>query len=115
MTREQYLRSDKRVLALIGATEAYMIFSMLYAIILHTASAGTYIQLVIFAVLLAGSIGGFAFFKGSRACGRVVTGSGAMAYLVLMSLSSEELTYVYAFPILIASIMDLKKNYALAG
>ncbi len=91
-----------------------MILSMLYAIILHTA-AGTYIQLVIFAVLLAVSIAGFAFFKGSQACGRVVTGSGAVVYLVLMCLGSEELTYVYAFPILIASIMYLNKNYVLAG
>ncbi|MCM1184039.1 MAG: methyl-accepting chemotaxis protein [Roseburia sp.] len=115
MTREQYLRSDKRVLALIGVTEAYMILSMLYAIVLHTAETGTYIQMVIFAVLLVVSIAGFAFLKGSQMCGRVITGSGALAYLALMSLGSEELTYVYAFPILIASVMYLNKNYALAG
>lgn len=115
MTKEQYLRSDKRVLALIGATQAYMILSMAYAFLQGTAGTGTYIQTGIFAVLLAASIGGFAVLKGSRACGRVITGSGALAYLALMCFSSEELTYVYAFPILIASIMYLNKNYAMAG
>ena len=115
MTKEQYLRSDKRVLALIGATEVYMIFSMIYAIVLHTAEAGTYIQLAAYGGLLVVSIVGFAILKGKRSCGRVVTGSGALAYLILMSLGAEELTYVYAFPILIASIMYLNKNYAMAG
>jgi len=115
MTKEQFLRSDRRVLALISATEIYMIISMLYAVFQHTAETGTYIQMILYAVLLAVCYAGFAFLKGSKNCGRVVTGSGALAYLVLMSLSSEELTYVYAFPILIASIMYLNKNYAMAG
>ncbi len=115
MTREQYLRSDKRVLALVGTTVLYMVFSMLYAIILHTASAGTYIQLVVFSVLLVICIVGFVFCRGTRPCGSILTGSGALAYLVLMSMSSEELTYVYAFPILIAAIMYLNKRFALAG
>ena len=115
MTKEQYLRSDKRVLALIGATEAYMILSMLYAIILHTADTGTYIQLALYVILLIVSFVGFVVLKGSKACGRILTGSGALAYLILMSLGAEELTYVYAFPILIASIMYLNTNYALAG
>jgi methyl-accepting chemotaxis protein len=115
MTREQYLRSDKRVLTIIGATQLYMIFSMFYAILLHKAETGTYIQLVVYAILLIISFAGFAILKGTRSCGRVVTGSGALAYLVLMCLGSEELTYVYAFPILIASIMYLNKNYAMAG
>ena len=115
MTKEQYLRSDKRVLALIGATEAYMIFSMIYAILQHTAETGTYIQLAVYVLLLVVSVAGFGILKGTRACGRVVTGSGALAYLVLMSLGAVELTYVYAFPILMASFMYLNKNYAMAG
>ena len=115
MTKEQYLRSDKRVLALISATEVYRILSMLYAFVQHTAETGTYIQLVVYVILLIVSLAGFAVLKGSRACGRVITGSGALAYLVLMSLGAEEFTYVYAFPILMASIMYLNKNYAMAG
>ncbi len=115
MTREQYLRSDKRVLVLVGITVLYMILSMVYAIVLHTAEVGTYIQMVVYIVLFIICIVGFAFCKGTRPCGSILTGAGALAYLVLMSLGSEELTYVYAFPILMASILYLNKRFALAG
>lgn len=115
MTREQYLRSDKRVFVLVGATVVYMVLSMLYAILLHTAETGTYIQLGVFIVLLIICVAGFAFGKGTRLCGIILTGLGALAYLIMMSLGSEELTYVYAFPILMASIMYLNKRFALAG
>lgn len=115
MTREQYLRSDKRVLGLIGVTVLYMILSMVYAIVLHTAGTGTYIQLVAYIVLFAVCIAGFVFCRGSRPCGAIMAGAGALAYLILMSLGSEELTYVYAFPILMASVLYLNKRFALAG
>ena len=115
MTREQYLRSDKRVLTLVGATLAYMVLSMLYAIVLHTAETRTYIQLAAYIALLAVCFVGFAFCRGTRPCGSILTGSGALAYLILMSLGAEELTYVYAFPILMASILYLNKRFALAG
>lgn len=115
MTKEQYLRSDKRVLALVGVTLFYMVLSMLYAIVLHTAERGTYIQLAVFAALLGVCFVGFVFCRGTRPCGSILTGSGALAYLVLMSLGAEELTYVYAFPILMASILYLNKRFAVAG
>ena len=115
MTREQYLRSDKRVLTLVGATLAYMVLSMLYAIVLHTAETRTYIQLAAYIAVLAVCFVGFAFCRGTRPCGSILTGSGALAYLILMSLGAEELTYVYAFPILMASILYLNKRFALAG
>lgn len=69
MTKEQYLRSDKRVLALVGVTLLYMVLSMLYAIVLHTAEKGTYIQLAVFAALLAVCIIGFVFAKGPGRAG----------------------------------------------
>lgn len=109
MTKEQYLRSDKRVLMLVGATLAYMALSMLYAIVRQEAGTGTYIQLAVFVALIAVCLAGFAFCKGTRPCGSILTGSGALAYLVLMSLGAEELTYVYAFPILMASILYLNR------
>ncbi len=115
MTKEQYLRSDKRVLMLVGATLAYMALSMLYAIVRQEAGTGTYIQLAVFVALIAVCLAGFAFCKGTRPCGSILTGSGALAYLVLMSLGAEELTYVYAFPILMASILYLNKRFAVVG
>lgn len=115
MTREQFLRADKRVLMLIGATILYMIISMLYAIVEKTANTGTYIQLVIFTLALCVSVAGYFMFRGRKLCGIVLTGMGALSFLVMMCLGAEELTYVYAFPILISAITYLNKRFALYG
>lgn len=115
MTSGQYLRADKRVLMLIGATILYMVISMVYAIVQKTANTGTYIQLVIFVLALVISAAGFVIFRGQKRCGIILTGMGALSFLVMMCLGSEELTYVYAFPILIAAITYLNKRFAVAG
>ena len=64
MTREQFVRADKRVFILIGATLFYMVLSMLYAIVQKTASTGTYIQMVIFVLALCVSAAGYLMFRG---------------------------------------------------
>lgn len=115
MTSGQYLRADKRVLMLIGATILYMVISMVYAIVQKTANTGTYIQLVIFVLALVISAAGFVIFRGQKRCGIILTGMGALSFLMMMCLGSEELTYVYAFPILIAAITYLNKRFAVAG
>ena len=63
MTSGQYLRADKRVLMLSGATILYMAISMLYAIAQKTANTGTYIQLVIFVAAFVTSVAGFVMFR----------------------------------------------------
>ncbi len=115
MTKEQYLRADKRVLMLSGATILYMVISMIYAIVRKTANTGTYVQLVIFALAFLVSVAGFLIFRGRKKCGIVLTGMGALSFLTMMCLGSEELTYVYAFPILIAAITYLNKRFAVYG
>ena len=104
MTREQFVRADKRVFILIGATLFYMVLSMLYAIVQKTASTGTYIQMVIFVLALCVSAAGYLMFRGRKLCGIVMTGMGALSFLVMMCMGAEELTYVYAFPIMTAAI-----------
>lgn len=115
MTREQFLRADKRVLILIGATLFYMVLSMLYAIVQKTADTGTYIQMVIFALALCICVAGYFMFRGRKLCGIVMTGMGALSFLSMMCLGAEELTYVYAFPIMIAAITYLNKRFAIYG
>ena len=92
-----------------------MVISMVYAIVQKTANTGTYIQLVIFVLALVISAAGFVIFRGQKRCGIILTGMGALSFLVMMCLGSEELTYVYAFPILIAAITYLNKRFAVAG
>jgi len=115
MTSGQYLRADKRVLMLSGATILYMAISMLYAIAQKTANTGTYIQLVIFVAAFVTSVAGFVMFRGQKRCGIIMAGMGAASFLAMMCLGSEELTYVYAFPILISAITYLNKRFAIAG
>lgn len=115
MTREQFVRADKRVFILIGATLFYMVLSMLYAIVQKTASTGTYIQMVIFVLALCVSAAGYLMFRGRKLCGIVITGMGALSFLVMMCMGAEELTYVYAFPIMTAAITYLNKRYAWYG
>lgn len=115
MTREQFLRADKRVLVLIGATLFYMVLSMLYAIVQKTANTGTYIQLVVFVLALCISVAGYFMFRGRKLCGIVITGMGALSFLAMMCLGAEELTYVYAFPIMISAIAYLNKRFSLYG
>ena len=115
MTREQFVRADKRVFILIGATLFYMVLSMLYAIVQKTASTGTYIQMVIFVLALCVSAAGYLMFRGRKLCGIVMTGMGALSFLVMMCMGAEELTYVYAFPIMTAAITYLNKRYAWYG
>ncbi len=115
MTREQFVRADKRVFILIGATLFYMVLSMLYAIVQKTASTGTYIQMVIFVLALCVSTAGYLMFRGRKLCGIVMTGMGALSFLVMMCMGAEELTYVYAFPIMTAAITYLNKRYAWYG
>ncbi len=115
MTSGQYLRADKRVLMLSGTTILYMAISMLYAIAQKTANTGTYIQLVIFVAAFVISVAGFVMFRGQKRCGIIMAGMGAASFLAMMCLGSEELTYVYAFPILISAITYLNKRFAIAG
>lgn len=115
MTREQFVRADKRVFILIGATLFYMVLSMLYAIVQKTANTSTYIQMVIFALALCVSAAGYLMFRGRKLCGIVMTGMGALSFLVMMCMGAEELTYVYAFPIMTAAITYLNKRYAWYG
>lgn len=115
MTREQYLRGDKRVLAMTGAMIGYMIVSMIFAILTKMAGTGTYVQLVCFIILLAVCFAGYGMFKGKRICGSILTGSGALCFLLLMGVGTEEYTYVYCFPILIASMIYLNKRFAVVG
>lgn len=93
----------------------YMVLSMLYAIVQKTASTGTYIQMVIFVLALCVSAAGYLMFRGRKLCGIVMTGMGALSFLVMMCMGAEELTYVYAFPIMTAAITYLNKRYAWYG
>lgn len=116
MTREQYLRSDKRVFTMIEIIMVCMTVFAVKDLFSGTAvSSAQYTQLIVSAVLLFVPIIGFLFLRGKRICGSVLTGSGALNFLIMMCLDTDEMTYVFAFPIMVAAIMYMKKRFAMVG
>lgn len=115
MTKEQYRRVDKRVFILLEIIIAYMVVFAVYEIIKGSANSATYVQLI-FAVLMAVTVlAGFAALKGKGLCGSVMTGAAAAAFLVMMCTDADAMVYVFAFPILIASVMYMNRRMAILG
>lgn len=115
MTREQYLKGDKRVLIMSGGILLFMILSMIYAILTGIDGVGTYVQLAAYVAMLIGSFVAYAICKGRRMCGTILMGLASAAFLMMMIIGTEEYTYVYYFPILMASIIYLEKRHAVTG
>ncbi|WMC91799.1 methyl-accepting chemotaxis protein [Kineothrix sp. MB12-C1] len=115
MTREQYARIDRKVLIFIIFILIFSAISMLREVTGENIRPATYIGLITPALMLIISIVGFFIFNGRRICGSILTGCGALTFLVLMCVSSAEMSYVYAFPIMTASMMYLKKRFAAVG
>ncbi len=115
MTREQYLRMDKRVFALISVAMIYSVVVSAFEVSQLSAGGKGYIQLIACIVLTVVEIAGFLVTKGKRICGSIMTGSGALVFLLMMSLDESSRIYIFAFPILIASIMYMNKRFAICG
>lgn len=115
MTREQYLRMDKRVFALISVAMLYSIVISVFEVSQLAAGVKGYIQLAGCIALTVVEVVGFLIMKGRRICGSIMTGAGALAFLLIMSLDESSRIYIFAFPILIASIMYMNKRFAIFG
>lgn len=113
MTKEQYLRADTRVLAILGVVLACILFSPGTAA--GQGAGGNRIPMGVTAAALVICIADYLVFRGKRICGAVLTGAGALAFFAVMTAGGSEQTYVYAFPIMIASIMYLKARFAIMG
>ncbi len=116
MTREQYLRSDIRVFFMIEIIMIYMlVFSIMELGGGVVAEGSIYAQIIITGVLMFLSIIGFVLFRGKRLCGIIMAGAASLNFLIMMCLDTEPTTYVLAFPIMVASIMYMKKRFAMVG
>ncbi|NLL76871.1 MAG: chemotaxis protein [Clostridiales bacterium] len=115
MTREQYLRIDKKVMVIVACTLIFCAISMLRYATGQDARLSDYIGLYTPMVMLVVTIVGFMICKGRRICGSVLTGAGAITFVILMSVSTFPSTYIYACPLMIASMMYLNVRFAVAG
>lgn len=115
MTREQYARVDKRVMIIIGSILGYIGITTFLLVVSGSANRRGYVQLSAAVVMLAVSLIGYFIFRGRRICGSILCGSGALVFFVVMVVGRSSLTYTYAFPIMIASMMYLNARFAVAG
>lgn len=115
MTKEQYARVDKRVMIIIGSILSYVAAAMFLTAVDGKANGRTYIQLAATLIMLAVSLTGYFIFRGKRICGSILCGSGALVFFIVMTVGRSQLTYAYAFPIMIASMMYLNARFAVAG
>lgn len=115
MTREQYLKSDIRVFTLVEIIMLCTVFFAVKDIHYGVAGSATYVQLAVSIVLSITTIIDFLFLRGKRICGSLLTGSGALNFLVMMCIDADQMTYVFAFPIMLAAIMYMNRRFAVVG
>lgn len=115
MTKEQYARMDKRVFIFIEVALVYMTIFNGYEVFGKAGGTGAVIQFAVSVLAVLAALLGFLFLRGHRICGSVITGSGALSFLVMMCIDQDPSCYVFAFPILISSIIYMNKRFALCG
>ncbi|MCR5254326.1 MAG: hypothetical protein K6D96_00210 [Acetatifactor sp.] len=115
LSKEQYLSIDKRVFIVIMVMSFYMILSKIYPFTNGTAAGTDLFQLIFVVLMCVISIEGYVGFRGKRISGSLMTGPAALSFAVLLILGTEESIFVYAFPVLIASIMYMNKRFAVVG
>lgn len=108
MTREQYRRANKRVLIVTMTILAYIILTLLAFVATSTAvSVGTYAQIITAIVAVCVSIPTYIKKKETKICGIIMLLAASVAYFVVSIFNGTDGIYVYAFPILFASMAYL--------
>lgn len=117
LSREQYLRVDGMVVKLMSIIIGYMMVSEVYLFLIGNATMKTYFLLAGELITLIGTIVSYIRFKGKRVCGIFLSLMPSFAFLMLMCLGGVDYTYiyVYAFPILVATLLYSTTNYVIGG
>lgn len=116
MTQEQYKRANKTIFPLIILLLAYIEFLMVgQSFYYHTVTTRTIIQVVGLAFCLISAIVGIVFFGDNKKGSIMIITSGSVAYFITACFSSITLTYVYAFPVFILSIILLNRKIEIIG
>lgn len=117
MTKEQYRRANKVVFPVMVLIFGYLLLAMGLLVFTQSDSAGwhTYVEM---AASLVGLIIVFVVFfakKDTKICGVCMMAAGAFVYVVFRLVGTAEGTSIYAYPILIASMVYLNVRLVLWG
>ncbi|MDE6516326.1 MAG: hypothetical protein K2L18_00535, partial [Acetatifactor sp.] len=117
MTKEQYVRANKVVFPIMVVILGYLLFAMGALALAKPDSAGwyTYVELAAALVGLIIVVAAFLTKKDTKLCGVCMMGAGALVYAVFRLVGTSEGTSIYAYPILIASMVYLNIRLVIWG
>ena len=115
MNEKQYRVANGRVFPVIMVSLGYNVLVML---LFATANAVTVSTLIQLAVPLVGMIAGtvaFVLWRGEKRCADILMLAGAVTYFVILAIGNAEVTYIYAFPILLIVMSYQNMRYIVIG
>lgn len=117
MTKEQYRRANKVVFPVMVLIMGYLLLAMALTLMTNSSNAGwyTYVETAATLIGLIVSIVMFCIKKDTKLCGVCMMASGAFVYIVFRLVGAMEGTSIYAYPILIASIVYLNIRMVIWG
>lgn len=115
LTSEQYARANKMAYIVMMVLFGYIVVTLLAAVIFGNGSIQVVIQLV--SVLGAIIISTWMFIskKNTKACCIAIMSAGAFAYTMVAILNSTTDIYIYAFPIILASVVYMNVKLMVCG
>lgn len=116
MTKEQYRRANKAVFPVMVVILGYLVFAMgLSALTSVNTGWVTTVEAVAALVGLLVTIAAFIAKKDTKMCGVCMMAAGAGVYAVFRLIGTSEGTSVYAYPVLVASIVYLNVRMVALG
>lgn len=115
MNEKQYRVANGRVFPVIMVILGYNVLAMVLFAATNAVTVSTLIQL---AVPLVGMIAGtvaFLLWRGEKRCADVLMLAGAVTYFVILAIGNAEVTYIYAFPILLIVMSYQNMRYIVIG
>ncbi|MDE7416673.1 MAG: chemotaxis protein [Lachnospiraceae bacterium] len=117
MTKEQYRRANKVVFPVMVLILGYLLLAMGLLVLTKPETAGwyTYVEMAASLVGLIAVIVVFLSKKDTKICGICMMTAGAFVYVVFRLVGVSEGTSIYAYPILIASMIYLNRRLVIWG
>lgn len=115
MNQRQYRVANSAVFPVILAILGYNALVMIGFLAANGIKISAVVQLVVPVVAIVACVAGYILWRGEKKCATVLLASAAVTYFVIMAVGNAEMSFVYAFPILYASMAYLNVRYAVAG
>ena len=115
MTQKQYRQANGAIYPVILAVLGYFVFTLLAFVLVSGGNAKVWAQLIASVLALVISTVLFITKRDTKACAVTFMASSAAAYAVICLFNSTAGVYVYAIPILLASLAYLNMRMVVLG